>query len=579
MSQELFYRNINTVVRTPRFAVLVYKHQRYWKAYVNGIIQTFTQTWGGEHFIMIPTDGKRVKIKQLKPIDDSNIIVNQQNGNIGGICSQEYKKVLTCEQVDFTKKGSQVEFITVIELDSSKRAYDLGGDKLNVKIGDYDQFDISMKDIPAQERIVKSEIQNDIPAFNCTPIENQPNLDLWAVDDGKLTSVDDYYSFIINGQKTAIAKRDVLLNLEDKSIALRMRVRDIQYLKGLDLRLSNDRWSSTMSHSLSITYSPDIDGDWITINLGASIVKADNNAQWNLRNGDGFDWTRIDGIMLVATGSQDGTPVIEFSSPCTAPISTKGNIVFVIDDGNQTIDYAIPVFEKYNHKASIAAIGKYLDHHQAGFLTPNELTKIHERYNWDIVNHSYGHVAAVPTYIDKGMLTEYKEDVLKGSFALHKYGLDTNTNWFIYPLGSYNGATMSILDEYYRFARGQSRGPEVAPFAEPLAIKAFPVQDDTSVASIQAAIDNAIAGNHTLLFTLHRFKKTDNPNEVGYKIENLDVILKYLSDKNIQAKSLTELDQSLGIDKPKTEYQEYIPSYTKTTIEYTSTKPWFAISL
>lgn len=60
MDQELFYRNINTVVRTPRFAVLVYKHEKYWKAYVNGMIQTFTQTWGGEHFIIIPTDGKTI---------------------------------------------------------------------------------------------------------------------------------------------------------------------------------------------------------------------------------------------------------------------------------------------------------------------------------------------------------------------------------------------------------------------------------------------------------------------------------------------------------------------------------------
>lgn len=60
MDQELFYRNINTVVRTPRFAVLVYKHEKYWKACVNGMIQTFTQTWGGEHFIIIPTDGKTI---------------------------------------------------------------------------------------------------------------------------------------------------------------------------------------------------------------------------------------------------------------------------------------------------------------------------------------------------------------------------------------------------------------------------------------------------------------------------------------------------------------------------------------
>ena len=55
---ELFSKNITTTVRTPRYAVLVDKHKDYWKAYISGIIQSFSQVWGGEHFIIIPTDGK-----------------------------------------------------------------------------------------------------------------------------------------------------------------------------------------------------------------------------------------------------------------------------------------------------------------------------------------------------------------------------------------------------------------------------------------------------------------------------------------------------------------------------------------
>lgn len=63
MERETPYRNITSEVRTPRFAVLVDKNEIYWKAFVNGIIQSVSQTWGGEYFIIIPTDGKTIDEK------------------------------------------------------------------------------------------------------------------------------------------------------------------------------------------------------------------------------------------------------------------------------------------------------------------------------------------------------------------------------------------------------------------------------------------------------------------------------------------------------------------------------------
>ena len=60
MSTELFYRNVTSAVRTPRFAVLVDKNEKYWRASVKGIIQSVSQVWGGEHFIIVPTDGKTI---------------------------------------------------------------------------------------------------------------------------------------------------------------------------------------------------------------------------------------------------------------------------------------------------------------------------------------------------------------------------------------------------------------------------------------------------------------------------------------------------------------------------------------
>lgn len=57
MERETPYRNIISEVRTPRFAVLIDKNDPYWQTYISGIVQSFSQAWGGEHFIIVPTDG------------------------------------------------------------------------------------------------------------------------------------------------------------------------------------------------------------------------------------------------------------------------------------------------------------------------------------------------------------------------------------------------------------------------------------------------------------------------------------------------------------------------------------------
>lgn len=60
MEQQASYRNVTLSVRTPRFAVLIDKESPHWRTHVEGIIQAFTQTWGGEYFLIIPTDGKTI---------------------------------------------------------------------------------------------------------------------------------------------------------------------------------------------------------------------------------------------------------------------------------------------------------------------------------------------------------------------------------------------------------------------------------------------------------------------------------------------------------------------------------------
>jgi hypothetical protein len=63
MIGEADYRSITSSVRTPRLAVLVDEENPHWQMVVTSLIRIFSETWGGKYFLIVPTDGKRIKDK------------------------------------------------------------------------------------------------------------------------------------------------------------------------------------------------------------------------------------------------------------------------------------------------------------------------------------------------------------------------------------------------------------------------------------------------------------------------------------------------------------------------------------
>jgi hypothetical protein len=63
MIGEADYRNVTSEVRTPRFASFIDENNPYWRTAVASLVRIFSQTWGGKYFLIVPTDGKRIKDK------------------------------------------------------------------------------------------------------------------------------------------------------------------------------------------------------------------------------------------------------------------------------------------------------------------------------------------------------------------------------------------------------------------------------------------------------------------------------------------------------------------------------------
>jgi hypothetical protein len=63
VSEVPSYRNINATVRTPRCAILINEDSAHWKTAASGVIARASEVWGGRYFLLIPTDGTRIKDK------------------------------------------------------------------------------------------------------------------------------------------------------------------------------------------------------------------------------------------------------------------------------------------------------------------------------------------------------------------------------------------------------------------------------------------------------------------------------------------------------------------------------------
>lgn len=394
---------------------------------------TYTQMWHfapganvtkeGEGVMRATYPGRKdpLIIRQMQPVDGSQILIDKQEGMIAGVCSNEYKKLLSCPQGNFTKRGEEVTFVTTIELDGKQRGYnfDANAQTLFVRTPGAREFTLNIQTVPAVDR--------------------------------KFTG-----------------------NTIDRTITA-----------------TNDR----------------------------------------------------------------------------------PRIAMLFTDGSSTIDYVLPIMHQNGHKASLAVPGQHIDNFFSDTLTPYEMQTLQNIYGWDLINYTYERVPAISEYIAKQELPKFEADVMRGAAALEKHGLKANHNWFMYPSDSYAPETKEIIGKYYRFGIVQAETTEpTLPFADPLAVRTYTVDSDTTFAQVQQVIDQAVANNQTLILNFKRIKRSQNPLEPGYNIEDFQRLMQNLSAANLRTMSLTELDASLGVSSNQPAQLPRIPAYSKVDISATTNR-------
>jgi len=222
----------------------------------------------------------------------------------------------------------------------------------------------------------------------------------------------------------------------------------------------------------------------------------------------------------------------------------------VFDDSYYSIWPAIEAMHDRNMAGNVAVIGIYASQNKKGYLSRQDLHKIQDEYGWSVANHTWFHKDVLTAYAAPDLYHELDSDILRGAEFLVNNGLNSAPNWFIFPHGTVNQKEIEIISKYYKFSRTTQLNPEAYPFVDPYRVKTFGVQNDTSVADVEKAIDDAVNFKQTLFLTFHRInaRPTDRP---GYPIKDFEQILDYLVKRKANVMSFAQFDESNGVSANK----------------------------
>lgn len=362
-----------------------------------------------------------VTIRQILPVHDATeLVTDRQEAPVGGLCSDEYKTLLTCTQVNFEKTGKSATFVTVIELDTQTRAYTLN-------------------------------------------------------NDGALT--------------LAVASKDFVL-----------KTRPVE-----------------RRESVLTSASP--------VGLAAN-----------------------------------------------API--QPNVAFIMKNGNMTMDYILPVLQRYGHKASVTIPTEQIAQNYPSIVTTAELKKLQQVYGWDLISQPFNSDRDLSQSVKPSDIVDYEEAIIRESAMFQGKQLVTSPNWFYHSSAALSPEMREIAKKYYTFGLSGIRGVESLPGADSLVLKTFSVGDATTLPVIQAAVDSAVANNQTLFLVFTRFKKTTDPAVSGFNTTDFDKLAAYVASKDITAKTLTEMNKSLGLSVAPSNIKVGHPQYVAVDITAQPKKWW-----
>lgn len=510
---------------------------------------------------------REITIQQLRPqgITESDVI-GRKGSHPGGLCSYQYGRLRSCHQISYKARGRNATYLTLLTIGPPKQS-DFGirvgdqGSRLDVKL-DGRQFTMRLghSDAVAPRAWATDPTP---PAVRTTPAPAESRAQDWTATGGTLKSgrVAGQPGGAVNSlqasgaSRATIVNNGVRLNLRDHNARLGLRVSGLGRVSELRLSLSNNQWARSVTTNVLNAYTTSKAGQWTDIFIGRS-GRLGPEGGWS--GAPGFNWGAVDGmeISMEARPGAGPAPTVSLGGMSLLPAQKQGKLVFIFDDGYQSILPAASYMHRDGMPGDVAVIGKYVDYPTQDYLNLFQLRTLQNKWGWNMVNHTQQHVDAVQQYYDRNDLTGYANDILQQATWLEANHLNSAPNWIIYPHGATNKALERVVGRYYMFGRGITDDPDAYPFGDREDVDNLEIQYPgdgesgdigfTPPAEIIAAARSAQRNHMTLLLTFHRIRSqaSDRP---GYPMTLFRQVVDSVRKLGIKVMTLSQLDRSNGV--------------------------------
>ena len=517
---------------------------------------------------------REVTIQQLLPggIQESDVI-NQRGDNPDGVCSEHYGQLLPCYAISYSARGRDATFMTMLTVGATHRqgwgtkvAED--GKELDVADGPR-HLSLSLGQSAAIKSVVGATDPTPptvktipVPAFDAeqdwtsqgsgvAASNGSPGSRLPAGTVARVSTNIDSPIYLTNNS--------VSLDLLHRNARFRLRIQGLAHADDLTLQLSNDHWHKYVSMALPDAYTRDYADQWVDLFIGPS-------GQWGPHGGwvsstpgsPGFDWAHVDGVRVEVSShpSRSGPLTLSIGRLSLLPAQKEGKVVFVFDDGYQSILPAAQYMHQKGMAGDVAVIGHDVDVPTLDSLNVFQLKALQNNWGWDIANHTQDHVDAVQTYYAQHYLSGYRADVLQQALWLEANHLNSAPNWLIYPHGAINETLERVISHYYMFARVTADNPDAWPYGDPHAISDLEIQYPgdgeggdvgfTPPSHILSTVRDAMSHHMTVILTFHRIhsQPSDPP---GYPLALFKRVVDGIASSGIKVMTLSELDRSNGV--------------------------------
>ncbi len=515
------------------------------------------------------TPRREITIQQLQPQEISESDVNGLRGTQpAGLCSAMYGRLTPCHQIDYQARGRDASFVTLLTIGQprqpgfsisasphgSRLAVTSEGRHLNIALSHSaavapKAWATDPTPPPAKTKMVKAE---------ANPVN-------WTAQGGGLLTPGRAHGHQHGGKVSGlrangtslstVVNNAVRLNLKRHNGRLKLKVTGLARVSKLELTLSNDHWARSARTNLLNSLTNDAGGQWRSIFVGPS-GQMSKEGGWN--TSPGFNWAAVDGIKIELEARTAGArpPTVRIGRMVLLPVQRNGKVVFIFDDGYQSILPAAAYMHQHGMPGDVAVIGKYVDYPTQDYLNMYQLKSLQNDWGWNMVNHTQAHVDAVQHYYDQNNLTGYANDILTQATWLEANHLNSAPNWIIYPHGATNSALEKVVSRYYMFGRGVTDNPDSYPFGDPHDVNNLEIEYPgdgensdvgyTSPREIMTAVKSAQKNHMTLLLTFHRIhsQASDLP---GYPMQLFKEVVNRVQKSGVQVMTLSQLDRSNGV--------------------------------